>query len=690
MRLAPLLMSPPDRRYGPRMGAVSLLCAGLAVAAVALAAVRPAEAQTKVPGFALDRFDPSVPVDAFFGVGSPSIGGHLVARGQLEFEYGNHPLRITLADKSTVDVVSAQGFLHAAASLALFDRLLLSVDVPVALRDAGTDPDVSGLDYHAPSSTTLGDVRLGVRGRFYGGLRDPFQIGLGGAVYLPTGSTDGYTGQGQARGSADLLLGGRIGGREGAPPSTVGFVWSASGGTMLQGAVVSPLLRYGAGAAVVIGEDRFQVGPELYGSTQLGSTTAWTVGRGFAAGSASEIEVLLGAKARLWGGLYVGAAGGFAPLSAVGAPGARVIGSAGWAPLTEGAAPRRRVYGDRDGDGIADDVDACPDVPGVLQNDPAKDGCPIADRDHDGVPDVDDACPTEPGPRNADPTKNGCPLDTDDDGIPDSVDACPTVKGIRNADPKKNGCPADRDGDGIPDALDACPDTPGVKSTDPKLNGCPDDPDGDGIRGAADACPFEKGPADPDPKKNGCPRFVRVEKSEITISAQIQFKFNGKHKSDTVSAVSEELMKEIRDVIAEHPEILKIEVQGHTDDEGTEEYNMRLSQERADAVRQWLIEGGIPGSKLVAKGYGFFKPLGDNRIRSGRGLNRRVQFVILERAGAAAVPAVGAEWDRGTRVWNGGCLTVREARDAGRPRGRGQVGEASRRLERAPGRPQKS
>jgi OmpA-OmpF porin, OOP family len=258
---------------------------------VALIVAAPAAGQTKTPGFALDRFDPSVPVDAFFGVGSPSVGGHLVPRGEVMFDYGSRPLQVETGGMST-NVVSAQGYLHAGLSLPLWDRLLLSVDVPVALVDTGSSPMASALDYHVPSTASLGDVRLGARGRFYGGIRDPFQIGLGGAVFLPTGSPDAYTGQGEARGTVDVLLGGRAG-------HGVGVVWSATVGTMLQGARISPLLRYGAGAAVVIGEDRIQIGPEMYGSTELGDVAGWTLGKGFAAGSGTEIEILGGVKARL-------------------------------------------------------------------------------------------------------------------------------------------------------------------------------------------------------------------------------------------------------------------------------------------------------------------------------------------------------------------------------------------------------
>ena len=213
----------------------------------------------------------------------------------------------------------------------------------------------------------------------------------------------------------------------------------------------------------------------------------------------------------------------------------------------------------------------------------------------------------------------------------DPVDVCPEEKGVASQDPKKNGCPGDRDADGILDAADACPDVVGPKSADATVNGCPEDPDGDGIKAPKDACPNEKGKADPDPKQNGCPRLVRVDQNEIATREQIQFKINGRNRSETISPVSADLMKEIGDVITQHPEITRIEVQGHTDDSGRDDYNLSLSQERAEMVRKWLIDAGIPGDKLTAKGYGYTLPVADNRIRQGRQANRRVVFVIVER-----------------------------------------------------------
>lgn len=595
----------------------------LGAGACLLAFAGEARAQTKFEGMALDRFDPAPPVDAFFGVPSPAIGGHLVLRAAVLFDYGHRPFVYDPATGSSIAVVGGQGTLRLDASLALWDRVLVSVDAPATLVQSGTDPGVANVDFHVPKSAHVGDLRVGLRGRIWGGFRDPFQIGVGGYLYAPTGSQDAYTGDGVVRGNFHLLLGGRAG-------KGVGVVWSATGGVTVR-AKESALATFGGGAALVLGDDRVQLGPELSGAAQLSGnsetvqSTQVTVSRGV------TMEILGGLKVRVVSGLFLGAAAGTSPLPALGSAPFRFVGGIAWAPLPAAEATRSSKVGDRDGDSIADDVDACPDVPGEMQSDPTKDGCPVADKDHDGIPDVDDACPNEPGPKSADATKNGCPPDADGDGIADARDACPKVPGVRHADPKKNGCPGDRDNDGVPDAEDACPDVPGARSADLKINGCPDDPDGDGIKGTADACPFEKGPADPDPKQNGCPKYVRVEKDEITISVQIHFKPNGFRKTETVDPVSEELMKEIRDVIVQHPEIIKIEVQGHTDDNGSEEYNQRLSQERADAVRSWLVGGGIPADKLVAKGYGFWKPVGDNRVNRGRGLNRRVQFVILER-----------------------------------------------------------
>lgn len=595
----------------------------VALAAATLAAPN-ARAQTKVQGIALDQFDPAPVGDAFFGVPSPWSSGHLVPRAAVMFDYAHRPLRLTLDGNSvTTDIVASQGYLRVDASLALWDRLLVAVDLPIALVQSGNA--IPGLDFHPPSGPAMGDLRFDARGRLFGNYYDPFQVGLSGSLYVPTGSPDAYTGDGAVRGAFHLLLGGRTGG-------SIGFVWSAAGGTQIRSSGVAPSVLFGGGAALTFLEERVQVGPELYGTAQVGGSSFMVPGIDVRVQSTTSLEILFGARVRVVSGLSLGAAAGPGVLAVAGTPVVRFVGGLMWSPTPERKPDKPKpLASDRDDDGIRDDVDACPDVKGELQSDASNDGCPPVDRDGDSVLDVEDACPGEAGLRNSDATKNGCPSDTDEDGIADAKDACPETKGAANVDPKKNGCPGDRDGDGIVDAKDACPDTAGEARTDPKQDGCPADPDGDGIKYAADACPDDAGSSNTDAKLNGCPKLARLEGDEIVISQQVRFRSYGKAKSETLDPVSDDLMNGIKAVINAHPEVVKIEVQGHTDDMGTEEFNDRLARERAEAVRQWLIDAGIPAEKLVAKGYGMSKPIADNRINIGRAKNRRVQFVVLER-----------------------------------------------------------
>lgn len=263
---------------------------------------------------------------------------------------------------------------------------------------------------------------------------------------------------------------------------------------------------------------------------------------------------------------------------------------------------------------------------------------PPPDRDGDGIVDAMDACPDVPGFAHPDPSKNGCPppKDSDQDGIVDEYDACPAVAGVANPDPAKNGCPPpkDTDGDGVSDDVDACVDIPGLRTSDPATNGCPGDTDGDGFRDDKDGCPTEKGVANEDPKKNGCP-VVQLTKAEIVINQQVQFDTD----KSTIKEVSFPLLDEVAQTIKDHPEILKLEIQGHTDNQGTAEHNRILSQNRARSVRMALVKRGVDFLRLESKGYGQDVPIADNATEEGRKVNRRVQFKILQRKDETAPPA---------------------------------------------------
>ena len=578
-------------------------------------------------GFAVNQLQPSPAGDAFFGVPSPYVRGHLDPSAYVLFDYAHQPIRL-LSDEDKA-VLSSQGFLRIDASLALWERLLVSVDVPLAVVLKGEDPAVAGTTFTSLESPKIGDIRGGLRGRLVGDDGGPFQLGLGGYVFFPSGDPEHYVGNGRVRGGPHAVIGGRVG--EG-----IGFMYSVVAGAEFRGAGSPHVLTYGAAAGLLLADDLLQIGPEFYGVSaltgddlQLSSTPTVAVASG------TNAEVSLSAKLRLFDGLTIGAAGGPGLGSIVGTPIFRAMGLLGWTPLP-GPSPDQRgdvavAVGDKDDDGINDALDACPDVAGEPNPDPAKDGCPPSDRDTDGVLDMDDACPSTAGLRSSDATKNGCPADSDDDGYHDGIDACVKVPGDASDDPAKVGCPADDDGDGVANRADACPKAAGDRHDDPLKSGCPADPDDDGIRYGADACPREKGFADPDPQKNGCPRYVRVVQGAIQITQGIVFETYGSSMAGSVTAGSARVLREVADVIKGHPEIKLVEVQGHTDDSGDADFNMELSERRAEAVRQWLIvNGGVDSGRLTAKGYGFTRPIADNRLRMGRQANRRVEFVIVE------------------------------------------------------------
>ncbi|MFZ5893545.1 MAG: OmpA family protein [Myxococcota bacterium] len=583
------------------------LASGLVLSSLALCASR-ANAQS-LERFSLDRFDPAPAGDRFFGVPGGDSGGHGVMRGVLLGEWAWRPLVLYRndGDDRVGSVVRDQVFLHLGFGIGLFDRLNLSVNLPFSLASWGSSPSANGIDVSSPSGASLGDMRLAARLRVLGAPRSAAQLDIGGSLWLPTGDRERFTGDGSVRGLPALTFSGESG----------GVAYALHAGVSLRekrqflATEVGNEFAFGGALGLLLADRKLQIGPEIYGSSTFKSAFERDT---------TNAEALLGAKLRL-GPVVIGAAAGPGLTRGLGTPATRLVGSVALAPEPETKKPRL----DRDHDKIWDDIDACPDTAGIRSDDPARNGCP--DSDEDGVFDRDDACPEVAGKASDDPKQNGCPPDRDGDGIIDDEDACPDVAGEENEDPKKNGCQPDRDGDGIVDKDDACPDIRGIVSEAPTQNGCPGDRDKDTVRDDKDACPDEKGKPDPDPKKNGCPTLVRVTKTEITILQQVEFKT----ASDVILPQSDELLTQVADVLREHPEIKKVEVQGHTDNRGAAAYNKKLSDRRAKSVVRWLTERGqIDASRLDAKGYGMDQPIDDNSTAEGRQKNRRVQFKIID------------------------------------------------------------
>jgi outer membrane protein OmpA-like peptidoglycan-associated protein len=264
---------------------------------------------------------------------------------------------------------------------------------------------------------------------------------------------------------------------------------------------------------------------------------------------------------------------------------------------------------DRDNDGVADTADACPDIPGAV----ALAGCP--DSDNDGITDADDACPTQSGPAST----GGCP-DADGDGVVDDLDECPEEAGLAEYD----GCPTrDTDQDGIPDGEDECPEEAGTLSN----NGCPGkDSDFDGIPDSDDECPNTAGSL----ANNGCPEAKagsEAKAREVMDFATRNVRFSTNNDEFLPSAYP--ILDEVAKVLKEYPGY-KLKIAGYTDSRGASAYNLSLSRARAQRCYEYLRNKGIAADRMEYQGFGEANPIADNLTEAGRLQNRRVEFSLLK------------------------------------------------------------
>jgi outer membrane protein OmpA-like peptidoglycan-associated protein len=561
---------------------------------LALLALLPQTAYAQSAGFAIDRFDPAERGSDWFAADSLDLRGHgrlmLGATG----DFSEKPLVLYNRDGDELrDIIEHQLFVHVGGSLVLWDRLRLGVNLPILAYQAGEGGTVQGVRFEAKDGAAVGDLRLGADVRLLGAYRDPISLAAGVAVFAPTGSQDAFAGDGKVRVLPRLLLGGDIGNLVYA--AKLGVLYRANdqgfnGSTKGTEAVVAAAIGYRTS------DGKLVLGPELFGSTVI------TSGDAFFSKRETPFELIAGAHYKVTDDVRLGAGFGPGLTRGFGAPQFRGLLSLEWAPepkkeplVLPPPAPK-----DRDKDGILDRDDACPDEPGVKNDDPKKNGCPLpGDRDKDGILDVDDACPDEPGEKNDDPEKNGCPRrDTDKDGVFDDEDACVKEPGIRTTDPTTNGCPPpkDTDKDGIIDPEDACPQQPGERNEDPKKNGCP---------------------------------AARVEQGQIKILERVEFENN----SAKIRPESDRILNAVLAVMTEHAEFTKLSVEGHTDNRGGANHNLDLSRRRAASVMKWLTDHGIDKGRLNSKGFGMTKPIDSNDTDLGRQNNRRVEFHILEKDG---------------------------------------------------------
>ncbi len=291
------------------------------------------------------------------------------------------------------------------------------------------------------------------------------------------------------------------------------------------------------------------------------------------------------------------------------------------------------AIGDRDGDGIPDDRDGCPDDPEDRDGFEDEDGCPELDNDEDGIPDTEDECPNHSEDFDGIEDEDGCPeggqSDRDNDGILDEVDECPDEREDRDGFQDEDGCPdPDNDQDGILDENDLCPNDPEDMDGFEDEDGCPEpDNDHDRILDPDDACPQEPETYNGRDDQDGCPDegSVIIEDNQLIILEKIYFATD----SAQILRRSYPIIDAVAATLEGNPQITLIEVQGHADERGGDDYNLRLTRDRAASVVEALAQRGVARNRLRSAGYGELCPVNPAHNQTAWEENRRVEFKII-------------------------------------------------------------
>ncbi len=524
-------------------------------------------------------------------------------------------------DDSTVAAMDAErrarlvdalftGTLH--FNFGIANLLVVGAQVPVSVV-SGPDVSVPGQYEPGPeggglSYEGLGGIVLHGKIRLLRAERDP--IGLAASVQFefPTASPSELVGDSilaitpsliaEWRPVRELRIGAEVAYRIGFGEGATLRVGGRSEPADPNGAAQAPLLVAGSGEDVRY-EDTLRFGVGFgWRFTDVTELSAELIGAQlidqWGQGGALSLEVVGGLKIFVERSSYLMLGGGAGlPTGGLLAPDARALVGFVFEPS----------LGDRDGDGLRDDVDQCPDEPEDFDDFADEDGCPDPDNDRDGILDVDDECPMIPEDRDGDADEDGCP----------------------------EGGVSDRDGDGILDAEDHCPDEPEDRDDFEDADGCPDpDNDRDGILDADDLCPNDPENYNGTDDEDGCPDVgvLDIGDGVVELFEQVHFEYD----SAVILAESFALLDTIARALNANPQIVFVEVQGHADDRGADDYNIRLTRDRAASVVVALRERGVDPARMRSAGYGWRCPAVPGRSDEARAANRRVEIKVLRTA----------------------------------------------------------
>jgi outer membrane protein OmpA-like peptidoglycan-associated protein len=556
----------------------------------------PAVAQTR-SDIDTQNFEPALGPHAIFTVDRAGTLGHLEPAAQVYFDYLSEPVVRGSGDDRTA-VVDQQLAADVSAGIGLTERGQVGLHMPFYLVNDG---QFAGESF---SGATVGDLSVQPKYQLVTDEVSPVGLSARLDVTVPTGDGEAFVGAPGVEVDPVLIADTSAGDTDFA--ANVGA--SLAQGETFKNIDVGSRLTYGLGVEHTFVDGVLDVGAELYGDTPFGE---------FFDGPNSPLEGILGAKVRTGTGLVVKAGAGGGIAGGIGAPEFRAFVGVGY--------PDRSA--DADGDGIVDSADDCPNEPEDEDGFEDGDGCPEPDNDGDGIDDEDDECPEQPEDKDGFEDGDGCAdTDNDGDGVPDAEDECPDEAGPGEND----GCPkttSDSDDDGIPDEQDDCPEEPEDEDGFEDDDGCPDpDNDGDGIADADDECPADPGLE----ANNGCPAEEKkaVRKDEkIEILEKVYFEYD----KAVIKEESYGVLDSVALILRTNPEIETVEIEGHTDNVGGEDYNKQLSESRAEAVKSYLVEeGDIAAERLEATGYGASQPLVPNNSDENRSKNRRVEFKIVQ------------------------------------------------------------
>lgn len=463
----------------------------------------------------------------------------------------------------------------------VWKRLRVGLDVPLVIASSGAG---------VATGTGLGDIAIDGKGTILDPEESPVGLAVGTRLFLPTATVRGPLGSEGLAGSVHGIVDRRFG-----PVLVAANVGTTAGPRVeLENVTLDDAFfaRLGVGWEA---REGMGVSLDIAGQATYASPLSARVG--------APVEALVGAWRRvsgdfvLRGGLGRGLNGG------IGAPVARGLVLVAWEP--------ERVR-DRDEDGLVDPVDACPLEAEDADGFEDSDGCPERDNDGDLIVDPSDNCPNVAEDRDD---------WQDDDGCPDAK----TLLRVRAIDPE--GAPiagAKLVLDGVAVAGTGTFETevdagshrvalaaPGYVATDVVL----DVPDGP---------PYEHVVTLMRDKPPGPPPRVEVTKERLVITDKIYFETN----KATIKRESYSLLDEIAAVLTAHPDILRVRIEGHTDSRGKDSYNLSLSDQRAAAVRQYLVGKGIDPARLVSQGFGEGRPVDPAENEAAWEKNRRVEFVI--------------------------------------------------------------